>query len=112
SSGGGSDSFRSYEMSNISNDPATPAPVQTPLGPGSPLAAPRSVPSNSRHLLWPILLTSLISIHIVSVVVMVIVATHDSSFAVEPDWYLKGLHYDQTTQQQRENSRLSCSVTL
>ena len=66
----------------------------------------------SRHLFWPILLTSLISIHIVSVVVMVIVATHDSSFAVEPDWYLKGLNYEQTVQQQRENSRLGWSVQL
>ena len=63
-------------------------------------------------MFWPIFLTSLISIHIVSVVVMVIVATHDSSFAVEPDWYQKGLHYEQTAQQQRENSRLSWSVQL
>ena len=37
---------------------------------------------------------------------MVIIATHDSSFAIEPDWYLKGLNYEQTAQQQRENSRL------
>jgi len=66
----------------------------------------------SRHLLWPILLTSLISIHIVSVLVMVVVATHDSSFAIEPDWYQKGLHYEQTAQQQRENSRLGWSVQL
>jgi nitrogen fixation protein FixH len=62
--------------------------------------------------LWPILLTSLISIHIVSVVVMVIVATHDRSFAIEPDWYLKGLNYEQTVQQQRENRRLGWSVQL
>ena len=63
-------------------------------------------------MFWPIFLTSLISIHIVSVVVMVIVATHDSSFAVEPDWYQKGLHYEQTAQQQRANSRLGWSVQL
>jgi nitrogen fixation protein FixH len=66
----------------------------------------------SRHLLWPILLTSLISIHIVSVAVMVTIATHDSSFAIEPDWYLKGLNYEQTARQQRENSRLGWSVKL
>ena len=41
---------------------------------------------------------------------MVVVATHDSSFAIEPDWYLKGLNYEQTSQQQRENSRLGWSV--
>jgi nitrogen fixation protein FixH len=66
----------------------------------------------SRHLFWPIFLTSLISIHIVSVMVMVIVATHDSSFAIEPDWYQKGLHYEQTAQQQHENGRLGWSVQL
>src|SRR5208282_2725249 len=78
----------------------------------SPLPAPSSLPSGSRHLFWPIFLTSLISIHVVSVVVMVIVATHDRSFALEPDWYQKGLHYEQTIQQQRENSRLGWSVRL
>ena len=63
-------------------------------------------------MFWPIFLTSLITIHVVSVVVMVIVATHDSSFAVEPDWYQKSLHYDQTAEQQRANSRLNWSVQL
>jgi nitrogen fixation protein FixH len=66
----------------------------------------------SRHLFWPILLTSLISIHIISVVVMVMVATHDHSFAIEPDWYQKGLHYNQTAQQQQANSRLGWSLRL
>jgi nitrogen fixation protein FixH len=63
-------------------------------------------------LFWPIFLASLISIHIVSVVVMVTVATRDRSFAVEPDAYQKGLHYEQTAQQQRENVRLGWSVQL
>ena len=62
-------------------------------------------------MFWPIFLTSLITIHVVSVVVMVIVATHDSSFAVEPDWYQKSLHYDQTAEQ-HANSRLNWSVQL
>jgi nitrogen fixation protein FixH len=65
-----------------------------------------------RHLFWPVLITSLIGIHIVSVVTMVVVATHDRSFAIEPDFYQKGLHYDQTIQQQRENTRLGWSVKL
>jgi nitrogen fixation protein FixH len=73
---------------------------------------PPTVEKPSRHLLWPILLASLIGIHIVSVVVMVTVATYDRSFAIEPDWYQKGLHYEQTAQQQRENSRLGWSVKL
>jgi len=66
--------------------------------------------SPSRHLFWPIFLAGLITTHIVSVVVMVIVATHDRSFAIEPDWYQKGLHYEQTAQQQQENGRLGWSV--
>ena len=81
----------------------------------NPFASPATTGGSarpSRHLLWPILLTSLISIHVVSVVVMVIVATHDSSFALEPDWYSKGLNYEQTAQQQRENSRLNWSLQL
>lgn len=83
-------------MKDVMSDSNTTATVEKP----------------SRHLLWPILLTSLISIHVVSVVVMVVVATHDSSFAVEPDWYLKGLNYEQTSQQQRENGRLRWAVQL
>ena len=43
---------------------------------------------------------------------MVIIATHDSSFAIEPDWYLKGLHYEQTAEQQRQNSRLGWTLRL
>jgi len=74
--------------------------------------SPATVEKSSRHLFWPIFLTSLIGIHIASVVVMVIVATHDSSFAIEPDWYQKGLHYDQAVQQQRENRRLGWSIKL
>ncbi len=74
--------------------------------------SPATVEKPSRHLFWPIFLTSLIGIHIASVVVMVIVATHDRSFAIEPDWYQKGLHYEQTAQQQRENRRLGWSVKL
>ena len=82
----------------------TENPYVSPATSGKPVAR--------RYLFWPIFLTSLISIHIVSVVVMVIVATHDNSFAIEPDWYQKGLHYEQTAQQQRANSRLGWSVQV
>jgi nitrogen fixation protein FixH len=58
------------------------------------------------------LITGLIGIHIVSVVTMVIVATHDRSFAVEPDFYQKGLHYEQTLDQRRENSRLGWTAKV
>ena len=67
---------------------------------------------SKRHLFWPILIASLIGVHIISVVTMVVVATHDRSFAVEPDWYQKGLHYEQTIQQRGENARLGWSVKL
>jgi len=90
--------FKRYNdgMDNTMNNSPSPATSKKP----------------SRHLLWPILLTSLISIHIISVIVMVVVATHDRSFALEPDWYAKGLHYEQTVQQHRENSRLNWSIKL
>ncbi len=65
---------------------------------------------SKRHLFWPVLITSLICIHIVSVVTMVVVATRDRSFAVEPDFYVKGLNYDQTIQQRRDNALLGWSI--
>jgi len=68
--------------------------------------------SSKRHLFWPVLITSLICLHVVSVVTMVIVATHDSSFAIEPDFYQKGLNYQQTIEQQHENARLGWSIQL
>lgn len=68
--------------------------------------------TTKRHLLWPVLIASLIGVHIISVVTMVIVATHDRSFAVEPDFYQKGLHYENTIQQRGENTRLGWSVKL
>jgi len=78
-------------------------------------SGPPTVPSAARparHLFWPIFLVGLIGTHILSVVVMVFIATHDSSFAVEPDWYQNGLHYEQVVEQQRENDRLGWSVQL
>ena len=66
----------------------------------------------SRHLLWPVLIISLISLHVISCVTMALVATHDNSFAVEPDYYQKGLHYEQTIEQRRENARLGWSARL
>ncbi len=69
-------------------------------------------PSRKRHLFWPVFILSLIGIHIVSVVTMVVVATHDRSFAVEPDFYQKGLHYEQTLDQRRENARLGWTAKL
>ena len=95
----GGESFRNCEMTKTMQRSLSRPPAENPHEP-------------SRAFVLADLLTSLIRIHVVSVVVMVIVATHDSSFAVEPDWYQKGLHYDQTAEQQRENSRLDWSVRL
>jgi len=85
-------------MSNVISDSAAAKAEKSPRPP--------------RNAFWPIFLVSLISIHILSVVVMGIVAMHDSSFAIEPDWYQQGLHYEQTVEQQRENTRLGWSVQL
>jgi nitrogen fixation protein FixH len=65
-----------------------------------------------RHLFWPLLISGLIGFHILSVVTMVVVATHDRSFAVEPNFYQKGLHYEQTIDQRRENARLGWTIKL
>jgi nitrogen fixation protein FixH len=59
-----------------------------------------------RHLLWPLLIVALLAGHVLAVLVMVYVATRDRSFAVEPDYYQKALHWDDVAAQQRENARL------
>jgi nitrogen fixation protein FixH len=67
---------------------------------------------SSRSFFWPALICSLLVVHILSVCVMVYVATRDRSFAIEPDYYQKGLNWDKTANQQRENARLGWTVAI
>lgn len=69
--------------------------------------------SEARHrVFWVGLVLSLLGGQIAFIGVMVYLATTNGSLAIEPDYYQKGLHWDATTAQLRENARLSWSVEI
>lgn len=72
-----------------------------------PAAPPRRSP-----LLWPGLIVGLLVLHVAAVLTMVLVATRDRSFAIEPDFYQKGLHWDQSVRQREANARLGWRAAL
>jgi nitrogen fixation protein FixH len=64
------------------------------------------------RLLWPGLVFVLLGGQVVLVFVMVYIAVSDGSFAVEPDYYQKGLHWEATAEQLRTNARLGWKARL
>lgn len=69
--------------------------------------------SEARHrVFWVGLVLSLLGGQIAFVTVMVYMAATNGTFAVEPDYYQKGLHWDATAAQLRENDRLSWSLGI
>jgi nitrogen fixation protein FixH len=71
-----------------------------------PAAKPRG------SILWPWMIIALLGLHATLVVVTVVTATRDPSFAVEPNYYQKSLHWDATAQQARDNVRLGWTLNL
>ena len=66
-----------------------------------------------RHrVFWVGLILALLGGQIVLMGVMTLLAISDRSFAVEPDYYQKGLHWDATAAQRRENARLAWSAEI
>ena len=58
----------------------------------------------TRHrLFWVGLILALLAGQIVLMVAMVYLATSDASFAIEPDYYQKGLNWDAVAAQVRQN---------
>ena len=76
-----------------------------------PAEAPAGPPQRN-PLVWPGLIVGLLILHVVSVLVMVLVATRDRSFAIEPNYYQKGLHWDQSVGQREASARLGWRATL
>jgi nitrogen fixation protein FixH len=58
------------------------------------------------------LVLALLSGQIILLSTMAYVATSDGSFAVEPGYYQKGLHWDDTAAQRRHNAELGWSVRI
>lgn len=65
-----------------------------------------------RNVLWPGMIVALLAAHILAMLVTVWIATRDRSFAIEPDYYQKGLHWDAIAKQQRANAILGWRAAL
>jgi nitrogen fixation protein FixH len=69
---------------------------------------PNTSLAEARHrIFWVGLILALLGGQILLMLVMTYLATADASFAIEPDYYQKGIHWDAEVAQQRENARLA-----
>jgi nitrogen fixation protein FixH len=55
---------------------------------------------------WPIGVATILGLTVAANLVVMRIANDDPSFAVEPDYYRKAVHFDSTMAQQRENVSL------
>lgn len=55
---------------------------------------------------WPIGVATILAATVVANVVVMRIASDDPSFAVEPDYYRKAVHFDSTMAQERQNLSL------
>jgi len=78
----------------------------------SPLASAQPQAAPSGRLFWPGIIFGLLALHVLFTLVMVFVATRDRSFAIEPNYYQKGLHWDATAEQLRTNARLGWKAAI
>jgi len=69
--------------------------------------APVTSTGNSRWALMPVALLLASTLGVGS---LALIAMHDPNFALEPDYYKKALHWDQTQAQAGENRRLGYHV--
>ena len=63
-------------------------------------------------IFWPAFIVFLLAIPVAAVVVLIRAATSDPSFAVEPDYYAKGLAWDIEMAQRRANERLGWTLDV
>jgi nitrogen fixation protein FixH len=72
---------------------------------------PETSTAQIRHrVFWVGLILSLLGGQILLMLVMAYLATADASFAIEPDYYQKGINWDAEAAQQQENLRLGWSL--
>lgn len=62
--------------------------------------------------IWPAIVIGLLSMQVGICGVSVYLATSDSSFAIEPDYYRKAVHWDQTRAAQRAGAALGWRMRL
>jgi nitrogen fixation protein FixH len=69
--------------------------------------------AETRHrLFWVGLILALLGGQILLLLIMAYLATSDASFAIEPDYYQKGIQWDATALQQRRNAQLGWSLRI
>jgi nitrogen fixation protein FixH len=76
----------------------------------SPAPAAGQRPSRSRR--WAYIFIGLLTFHAGSMIAMVIVATSDPSFAVEPNYYEQALNWNSAAEQSAQNQRLGWSAAV
>jgi len=59
---------------------------------------------------WPFIILGLLSAHVLLMLVAVTIAIHDPSFSVEPNYYQKGLSWDESRAQLRASEKLGWQV--
>ena len=78
--------------------------------PGKPVDGPTR--ERGHRLVWLGFIVVLLVGQVLLMLVLVYLATSDASFAIEPDYYQKGLHWDAVAAQARQNARLGWSVRI
>lgn len=75
---------------------------------------PDGRPFHQRHASWlgPAIVVGMLSAHVLLCVAMIVLASTNPSFAVEPDYYRKALAWDNTARQQRRNAELGWTAGL
>jgi nitrogen fixation protein FixH len=68
--------------------------------------------SSWRAYFWPGFIIALLSGQVIMLSGMVYIATSDLSFAVEPDYYQKGLHWDDIAAQRQQNEELGWKIAV
>jgi len=56
--------------------------------------------------IWPIVIAGALGLHVIGSLVMVYFATSNESYAVEPDYYQKALHWNDKRAQDHHNAEL------
>lgn len=63
-----------------------------------------------RGMGWPLAITAILGLTVAANIWLIRVATHDPSFAVEEDYYQRGVHWDDELAQRARNSALGWRV--
>lgn len=74
--------------------------------------ASSSPASKRRPRIWPIILAALLIGHTVLMLVFVTIASHDSSFSIDSDYYGKAIRWDQDQARRRASDALGWNADL